>query len=279
LNRKTPVGWLPPSVQRRYDTHLKLIRELKKILPISKVTIEVANFDIQKIENPEISGKGYQQGDKYEYENMRSYLMAREKGRCQLCGKPFLKGQTSHIHHCKQRSETGSNRAKNLAILHEKCHKKLHKKGLKLSSPRSYKPNAFMSIINKKFREDIPDIQITYGYITFVERIKLSLGKTHYNDAFVIAKGQNQERLSPITILQKHRNNRALQLNRKGYAPSIRRNRYGIQPKDLIWIYGKKYTVSGVHDNGNRVIVQETKKSYPIKNVQKIYNFNGFAYN
>jgi hypothetical protein len=26
LNRKIPKGWLPPSIQRRYDTHLNLIR-------------------------------------------------------------------------------------------------------------------------------------------------------------------------------------------------------------------------------------------------------------
>jgi hypothetical protein len=171
LNRSKPKGWLPPSVQRRYDTHLNLISKLKCVLPISEVVIEVANFDIQKIMNPEISGKEYQQGSLYQYQNMRSYLMSREKGKCQLCGKDF-KGQSSHIHHCKQRSEAGSNRAENLAILHKACHKKLHKKGLKLPKPKSYKPNTFMSIIHKRFWEDIEDLQITYGYETFIKRNK-----------------------------------------------------------------------------------------------------------
>ncbi len=277
LNRKKRDGWLPPSTQRRYDTHLKIIREFKKRLPITSVTIEVANFDIPKIENPTIEGVEYQQGDMYGYQNMRSYLMAREKGYCQLCRKAFSKGDPSHIHHCKERSEAGSNRAKNLAILHKKCHEKLHKKGLKLPAPRSYKPNTYMAIIRKKFWSDIPDLKVSYGYITFVKRIELGLAKTHYTDAFVIAGGTMQQRHHPIDIIQKHKNNRVLQLNRKGYAPSIRRQRYAIQPKDLVWIDGERKAATGVHCNGSRVIIE--KKSITIKNIQKTFHFGTFTNN
>ena len=279
LNRKIKEGWMPPSVKRRYDTHLSLINRLKAIMPISKVTIEVANFDIQKIENEDINGVGYQQGDMYGYQNVRGYLMAREKGKCQLCKKEFSKGDPSHVHHCKQKNEEGSNRVKNLAILHKKCHIRLHKKGLRLTAPKQYKTPTFLSIINKRFKKDIPNVNITFGYITFTNRIKLSLEKTHYNDAFVITGGSNQERCLPISIRQKHRNNRALQLNRKGFAPSIRRQRYPIQPKDLIWIDGKRMIVSGTHNGGSRVIVEGTKKSCPVKKIKKIYNFGSFAFN
>lgn len=272
-------GWLPPSVQRRYDTHLKLLKTYQSILPISIIRIETANFDIQKIENPEISGTGYQEGDVYGYQNMRSYLMSREKGKCQLCKKEFGKGNPSHIHHLLERGDEGSNRAKNLAILHKKCHTKLHKKGLKLDAPRKFKAETFMSIIQNKFVEDIPNVNITFGYKTFVNRIQLGLEKTHYNDAFVISGGANQDRISPIVIQQKRRNNRAIQLNRKGFKPSIRKQRYPIQPKDLIWIGGKKYTASGTHQKGARVVVQETKKSIAVKKVERIYNFGSFAYN
>ena len=277
LNRKKREGWLPPSTQRRYDTHLKIIRELKKRLPIKIVTIEVANFDIAKIENSTIEGVEYQQGDMYGYQNMRSYLMAREKGCCQLCRKAFSKGDPSHIHHCKERSESGSNRAKNLAILHKKCHEKLHKKGLKLPAPRSYKSNTYMSITRKKFWSDIPDLKDCYGYITFIKRIELGLEKTHYTDAFVIAGGALQQRHIPLEIIQKHKNNRVLQLNRKGYAPSIRRQRYAIQPKDLVWIDGKRKVAIGVHHKGLRVMV--SKKSIAINNIQKTFHFGTFSNN
>jgi len=280
LNRgNKKKGWLPPSVQRRYDAHLTLINLAKAILPISKTNIEIGNFDIAKIENPEISGTEYQEGDLYGYQNMRSYLMAREKGLCQVCKKEFTKGSPSHIHHCKERNDGGSDRAENLAILHKKCHENLHKKGLKLSAPKSYKQSAFMSIVNNKFKQDMPDVNITFGYITFVERNKLGIEKTHYNDAFVISGGENQERISPITIRQKHRNNRSLQLSRKGYAPAIRKQRYSIQPKDLIWIDGNKYSVQGICGKGKQVKIENSKKFLPTKKIEKVYHFGGFSYN
>lgn len=282
LNRKRKDGWLPrwlpPSIQRRYDTHLSLIKRIKAIIPMSKITIETTIFDIQKIENQEIDGKDYQQGDMYGYQNIRSYLLAREKGLCQICKKEFAKGNPAHIHHCKERNEGGTNRIKNLAIIHEKCHIELHEKGLKLSAPKEYKASTFMSIINKRFIIDIPDVNITFGYITFVNRNKLNLGKTHYNDAFVIAGGTNQQRCNPVTIVQKHRNNRAIQLNRKGFSPSIRKKRYSIQPKDLIWINDKKYVVIGIHCKGYYVKVEGLKKSLPVKDIEKVYHFGGFAY-
>lgn len=278
LNRRKKEGWLPPSIQRRYDAHLTLIKNAKSVLPISKVTIEIGNFDIQKIKNPEISRVGYQQGDLYGYQNMRSYLLAREHGLCQLCHKEFTKGSPSHIHHCKERGEQGSDRPENLAILHKKCHIKLHKKKIKLSAPKEFKAKTFISIIRNKFRQDIPDTNITFGYKTFVDRNKLGLEKSHATDAFVIAGGATQERCESITINQKHRNNRAIQLNRKGFAPSIRKQRYAIQPKDLIWIGGKKFVVGGIQGKGKQVKIANSKKAYSTKNIERVYHFGGFAY-
>ena len=278
LNRTKPEGWLPPSVDRRYQIHLNLISRLKKILPISETIIEVANFDIQKIMNPEIQGIDYQQGSMYEYQNMRSYLMAREHGKCQLCGKDF-KNQPSHIHHCKQRNEAGSNRAENLAILHKSCHTKLHKQGLKLSKPKSYKPNTFMSIIHKRFWQDVDDLQITYGYETFIKRNELNLEKSHSTDAFVIAQGDIQERIHPWSIEQKHRHNRAIQLNRKGFKPSVRTSIYKIQPKDLIWVSGKMFSVVGIQNKGSYVKVKDSKKVISVKTIDSIYSFGGLSWN
>jgi RRXRR protein/HNH endonuclease len=277
-NRKRRKGWLPPSIQRRYDAHLKLIHQMKALMPISSVIIEVAHFDIQKIENPTIGGVGYQKGDLYDYQNRRSYLMAREKGCCQLCKKAFGKGNGSHIHHIMERANGGTDRVKNLAILHKKCHERLHQKGLKLSSNKTYKESIYMSNIRNKFWNDVKNLKVTYGYKTFVDRIALGLEKTHYTDAFVIAGGSTQERLTPIVIQQKRRNNRTLQLNRKGFAPSIRKRRYNIQPKDLVWIDGKKEIATGVHNHGTRVIIERTKKSIALKKVEKTYHWGSFCY-
>lgn len=56
LNRKKPEGWLAPSIQHKLDSHIKFINQVKVILPVTHIIIEVAAFDIQKIKNPGISG-------------------------------------------------------------------------------------------------------------------------------------------------------------------------------------------------------------------------------
>jgi len=209
--------------------------------------------------------------------------MSREKGVCEHCKKDF-KNNPSHIHHRKPKSKGGSNRLENLMLVHEKCHKEIHNKPellkkYQVASTKNYKHSTFMSIINKKFYEDIENLEVTFGYITFVNRNTLGLEKTHYNDAFIIAKGSNQERINPIEIIQKHRNNRVLQLNRKGFKPSIRKQRYKYQPKDLVWIGSKKYNVSGVQNKGNYIKVQNCKKVFSIKLIEKFFNFGSFIWN
>src|SRR5216684_5818382 len=59
LNRKKAQGWLAPSVQQKIDCHINAIRLVHQILPVSRTAIEVAQFDLQKIRNPEIAGKQY----------------------------------------------------------------------------------------------------------------------------------------------------------------------------------------------------------------------------
>ena len=276
LNRKKKEGWLPPSIQRKYDTHLNLISRIKKLIPINKIIIEVGNFDIQKIGNPEISGVEYQQGDMLDYQNAKAFLMFREKGLCQLCGKPFTKGNAAHVHHCKQRKDSGSNSVKNLALLHKKCHEKLHKKGLKLKAPKSYKDSTFMNIMKNRFVKDIPDVELTFGYITFTNRVALNIKKTHYNDAFVIAQGNKQKRIKPTEITQKQINNRTLQLNRKGFKPAIRKQRYPIRPKDLVWIDNKVHISNGSQGRGLRTII-ENKKTILTRKIVKVYHFGSLS--
>ena len=274
-NRVKREGWLPPSIQRRYDTHLNLIERLKKLLPITNIILEIAKFDIQKLENNDITNIEYQQGDLYNYQNIKSYLIAREKGKCQLCGKD-IKGQATNIHHIKPRSNGGNNRIENLALLHKTCHEKLHLKHLEdklTSNCKDYKQSTFMSIINKRFWLDIPNLQITYGNITYVNRNNLGLDKTHFNDAFVISMGTDQDRIKPLVINQKHINNRVLQLNRKGFKPSIKRNKSKVNPGDLFWINNKQFTCKGMFSKGKQISYGSAKNNeyFNFSKVTKIF--------
>jgi len=242
-NRVKSKGWLPPSIQRRFDTHLTLINKLKAILPITNTIVEVANFDIQKIKNSDIQGTQYQQGDLYNYQNIKSYLISREKSKCQLCNKIYSKTNPWKTHHIIPRSKGGTNMPSNLALLHKSCHDKLHKEHLEhlLKKNKQYKESTFMSIVRWKFFD--LKFNITFGNITFVNRNKLKLEKTHANDAFVIAGGSTQLRTKSYQVVQRRKNNRRLQMSRRRYGISVRRQRYFHQAKDLVKYLGKIYEV------------------------------------
>ena len=47
-NRKRNDGWLAPSVQNKVESHLTITRKVCEMLPISKIIVEIASFDIQK---------------------------------------------------------------------------------------------------------------------------------------------------------------------------------------------------------------------------------------
>jgi len=278
-NRKKDKEWLPPSTQRRVDTHIRLVEKLSQWLPINKVRVEVAKFDIQKIKNPNIEGVEYQQGSMYVYQNTKEYILFREKGKCQLCSNGWKKTDRWQLHHNISRNEGGTNKPDNLALLHKKCHEKLHKKGLKLKPNRQYKAETFMSIARWEIVDGLREkfyTEHTYGYKTKVKRNRLNLEKSHRNDAFVIAGGNGQVRCKELHIVQKHRNNRSLGYQRKGFAPSSRKQRYKIQPKDLVKINGEWKEAKGTHCKGERVLVEG--KSVNGKNIEEIYNFGSFQF-
>ena len=77
-NRIRKEGWLAPSIQNKVDSHLTVIRKVHEILPVTKITVEVASFDIQKIKNPTISGTEYQQGEQSDFWNVREYVLFRD---------------------------------------------------------------------------------------------------------------------------------------------------------------------------------------------------------
>jgi hypothetical protein len=209
--------------------------------------------------------------------------MSREKGKCQFCGQDF-KNQPAHVHHIKPGSQGGNNRVSNLAILHEKCHDKLHKKHLEKqlkANSKSYKQSTFMSIIQKRFRRDIPDLKVTYGNITFVNRNQLNLSKTHYNDAFVISGGTNQKRTKPLEIKQVHRNNRVLQLNRKGSKPSIKREKSKVNPGDIFRVKKRPYVCKGMFSYGKYILFGSIRKKeyFKFAEVARIFHFGSFVWN
>ena len=223
--KSKPQGWLAPSLQHKLDSHIKFIGSLYKILPITKCIIEVANFDIQKMKNDNISGVEYQQGDMMGFWNTREYVLHRDNHKCQNPNcKNKGKEQILEVHHIKFKSHGGTDSPSNLITLCNKCHTSPnHKKGKFLydwcmegKKVRGFKDATFMSMIRwyllNKLKENHSNIETTYGYITKNHRIENKIAKAHYNDAFAIVKGINQVRNSKIfEVKQVRRNNRCLE--------------------------------------------------------------------
>jgi hypothetical protein len=184
-------GWLAPSVEHKINSHLKAIQDVHQILPITKIKIEVASFDIQLIKNPLINNLEYQQGPQFNFWNVREYVLFRDGHICQHC-KGKSKDHRLNVHHIESR-KTGGNASSNLITLCETCHDDYHKGLIKLKIKRgnSFRDAAFMGIMRwavyNKLKDTYPDVELTYGYITKSKRIASKLDKTHYNDAFCIA--------------------------------------------------------------------------------------------
>ena len=63
-------GWLAPSVKQKIQTHFKVVEDIHKLLPITKIVVETVSFYIHKIKNPEIHNEEYQQGEQLEFWNV-----------------------------------------------------------------------------------------------------------------------------------------------------------------------------------------------------------------
>jgi len=272
-NRSKPEGWLAPSIQHKLDSHVRLVEKIKKLLPITEVTVEVANFDIQKIKNPEIEGTEYQQGEQMGFWNVREYVLHRDNHTCQHChGKK--KDPILQVHHINGKAEGATDRPEELLTACKTCHDDHHagKDIIPAKKIRQFKPETFMTVVRWKIVNAL-GCKHTYGYITKTNRIKQRLEKSHINDAFVIAGGTIQGRCKSYIVKQVRRNNRCLQKNRKGFKPSIRRQRYKLQPNDLVRCYGGEYRVKGVFGYGKQIrLINSTKEiiNSNIKNVELI---------
>jgi hypothetical protein len=257
-NRGREEEWLAPTLQHKLDSHFKTIEKIKYVLPITKTVIEVASFDTQKMQSPEIKGVEYQQGKLWGYA-VREYLLEKWERKCAYCGKKDIPLEVEHI---IPRSKDGSNRVDNLTIACSECNlKKGNQTAEEFGYPKiqkkakqSLKATAFMNVIRWKLVNALK-CNWTYGYITKHNRIKLGLEKSHINDAFVIAGGSNQERSEHIILgKQVRRQNRSLYKANFLIGRRLKRNTVkevtGFRKFDKVRFEGKDCFMFGLRSSG-----------------------------
>ena len=121
LNRGNKVkGWLAPSLQHRVETTMAWVKRLRKWCPVSSIAQELVRFDMQKIQNPEITGIEYQQGTLQGYE-VREYLLEKWGRKCAYCGAEHTPLNIDHVH---PKAKGGSNRVSNLTLACVSCNQK-----------------------------------------------------------------------------------------------------------------------------------------------------------
>lgn len=184
-------GWLAPSVENKVHTHMSVVKNVCKILPVSKIVVETASFDMQKIKRPDIQGEEYQKGEQLGFWNVREYVLWRDGHVCQHChGKS--KDPVLNVHHLESR-KTGGDAPNNLITLCETCHKAFHqgKFELKIKRGKPLRDAAFMGIMRwafyKRLKKEHHNVSMTFGYITKNTRITNNLPKEHYVDARCIS--------------------------------------------------------------------------------------------
>ncbi|MEM9926537.1 MAG: RNA-guided endonuclease IscB [Cyanobacteria bacterium P01_D01_bin.50] len=200
LNRKRREGWLPPSILSRVENIVTWVKRIIRYVPITGISQELVKFDLQALQNPEISGKEYQQGELFGYE-VREYLLQKWNHQCAYCGAKDTRLEVEHIH---PKSKGGSNRVSNLAIACHDCNQKKSNQDIRdflknkpsvlervLSQAKtSLKDAAAVNstryeLLNKLKSFNLP-VETGTGGRTKFNRKRLDLPKTHWIDAAAV---------------------------------------------------------------------------------------------
>lgn len=118
-NRRRKKGWIAPSLSSRVENILTWVTRLMRLCPVAALSLELVKFDLQQMEQPEISGVQYQQGTLAGYE-IREYLLEKWARRCAYCGQ---EGVPLQIEHIQPKSRGGTDRLRNLALACEPCNR------------------------------------------------------------------------------------------------------------------------------------------------------------
>jgi 5-methylcytosine-specific restriction endonuclease McrA len=255
-NRRRRDGWLPPSLLSRIGNTLTWARRLIGLCPIRAISMELVKFDTQLMQNPEITGVEYRQGELVGYE-VREYLLEKWGRVCAYCGASDAPLEIEHIL-CHKRG--GTNRASNLTLACASCN---DAKGTQLIGDfLANQPERLARILAqaKAPLKDVAAVNATRwalyerlqmlglpvetgtGGRTKWNRTTRGLPKTHWLDAACVGASTPErllvERVVPLRITAVGRQSRQMCLMDKYGFPRTRakahRLAYGFQTGDLV---------------------------------------------
>ena len=194
-NRKRDEGWLTPTANHLLTCHLNLLKKIQRILPISKVVLEINSFAFMAMDNPNIQRWQYQRGPLYGKGSVEDAVFASQNGKCLFCDCGI-----QHFHHVVPKSKGGSNTLPNIVGLCESHHRLVHtdsKWASQLSEKKAgmNKKYGALSVLNQIIPalaaelSSIPGVEVfvTDGRSTKAFREVHGVAKDHHIDAYCIA--------------------------------------------------------------------------------------------
>jgi RRXRR protein/HNH endonuclease len=193
LNRKNSIktGRFSPTMRSKIEAHLREIRFVRSLLPITSLVLETGAFDPHALKNPDVLRHKwlYQKGLNYGFANTKAYVLTRDSYTCQQChGKS--KDARLEVHHIVFRSQHGSDEETNLLTLCKSCHDGLHAGTVHLKHIGKQKGGlrhaTQMNGICVQLLQQV-EAQETWGFVTKEHRLLAGLPKEHVFDATMIA--------------------------------------------------------------------------------------------
>ena len=263
LNRRNSIkkDRLSPTMISKINSHLKEISFVKSILPITKVILETATFDVHALKNPNVLNNKwlYQKGINYGYANTKAYVLARDDYTCQQC-KNKGKNIRLEVHHIIFRSQSGSDEQENLITLCKTCHDKIHDGKINLKNGRRkgrLKHATQMNSIRIQLLKRV-ECKETFGFITKEYRQLLGLPKEHYMDAVAIACQGDTVQIKTNNILFKkcvsdgdYQQTKGIRSEQKIPTGKI----YGFRKFDKVKYLGKEYFIKGRMSTGYVILM------------------------
>jgi hypothetical protein len=209
LNRRNSIktGRFSPTMRSKIEAHMREIRFVKCLLPITSLVVETGTFDPQALKSPEVLGNKwlYQRGINYGYANTKAYVLTRDTYTCQKCqGKS--RDRRLEVHHIVFRSEQGSDEESNLLTLCKTCHDSLHGGKITLQQQGKKKGMLLHATQMNSIRLQLLRLlqaEETWGFVTKEHRQLWDMPKAHVFDAAVIATRGRRPIFQTTTLIAK----------------------------------------------------------------------------
>jgi hypothetical protein len=268
-----------PTITSKINSHLKELKFIMSILPISEITIETASFDPHALKNPDVLKdlSLYQKGINYGFANTKAYVLNRDSYKCQnpKCNCEIKKPKLE-VHHIVFRSNGGSDEQENLITLCKQCHDGIHD-GTVILAKKGKKKNALkhatqMNSIRVQLLRRIPEAKETFGFITKEHRQLMGLPKEHYFDAVAIASKGNNVTFKTENVLIKKFVSKGDYRLRKGISSEMVipiGKIQGFRKFDKVEHKRKEYFIKGRMSSGYAILMDIESKKIALKPMPK----------